>query len=85
MLLKLHHSHIYRSYFEILIVFCFLPQGVDDAESECDLDSVTPWDLEIDNSQDEEEHLLSVFDSLVALCSKRLTEAKCKADGKTRG
>ncbi|XP_050726750.1 phosphomevalonate kinase-like isoform X2 [Eriocheir sinensis] len=56
--------------------------GVDDAESECDLDSVTVWDLEVDNSQDEDEgHLSSLCDSLVALCSKRIAAAKCNADG----
>lgn len=69
------YSHILT--FKVLKVLCFLLQGVDNAESECDLDSVTAWDLEVDNSQDGDEgHLLSECDSLVTLCSKRLAAAK---------
>lgn len=63
------------------MVSCFFSQGVDDAESECDLDSITAWDLEIDNSQDNGGHLLDVCDSLVALCFKRLGAAKSDAGG----
>lgn len=59
---------------------------MDDAESECDLDMVTSWDMEVDNSQEEDEgHLLSVFDSLLTLCSKRVEAAGCDTDTKTIG
>ncbi|XP_045130758.1 phosphomevalonate kinase-like [Portunus trituberculatus] len=54
--------------------------GVDDAESECDLDTVTSWDMEVDNSQEENEgHMLSVLDSLLTLCSERLAAAAAAA------
>lgn len=67
------------------MAFFFSPQGVDDAESECDLDSVTAWDMEVDNSQDEETgHLVSVYDTLVAMCSKSLGAANCNDDVITR-
>uniref|UniRef100_A0A0P4W935 Phosphomevalonate kinase n=1 Tax=Scylla olivacea TaxID=85551 RepID=A0A0P4W935_SCYOL len=64
--------------------------GVDDAESECDLDMVTSWDMEVDNSQEESEgHLLSVLDSLLTLCSERVlaaaTAGRCDAVSNTTG
>lgn len=54
--------------------------GVDDAESECDLDMITSWDMEVDNSQEESAgHLLSVLDSLLTLCSERVAAAATTA------
>ncbi|KAG0715107.1 Phosphomevalonate kinase [Chionoecetes opilio] len=60
--------------------------GVDDAESECDLDMVTSWDMEVDNSQEEDEgNLLCVLDSFLTLCSKRVATAGCDTDTKITG
>ena len=60
--------------------WCLLYTGVDDAESECDLDMVSSWDMEVDNSQEDSEgHLQNVLDSLLTLCSERLAGATAAA------
>ena len=61
---------------------------MDDAESECDLDIITSWDMKVDNSPEEDkEHLQSVLDSLLTLCSERVTAAAagCNTDTNTTG
>ncbi|XP_071525936.1 phosphomevalonate kinase [Panulirus ornatus] len=47
-------------------------QGIDDAESECDLDNITDWDQEVDNSNNS-EIVDKLLDHLTTICSDRLS------------
>ncbi|XP_045615162.1 phosphomevalonate kinase isoform X2 [Procambarus clarkii] len=46
--------------------------GVDDAESECDLDNVSNWDQEVDNSNGSEP-IDKLLDHLTTLCNEKLS------------
>ncbi|KAG7173852.1 phosphomevalonate kinase-like [Homarus americanus] len=48
--------------------------GIDDAESECDLDNMTDWDQEVDNSNDPGK-VDELLHHLTTLCSQRLSSA----------
>lgn len=45
--------------------------GVDDAESECDLDGVLDWDHTIDTSAGDEDSVQDLLETLQQLCSVR--------------